>query len=94
MTPEEIKSATEKYTAWRPFTIRTRDGREFTFTERKSFRPTQNFRVIYYMGQGSRLPEPIDFFEITEIFAADGIARTSAGNPKLVDYPPPYGKKD
>ena len=67
MSAEEIKSATEKYTAWRPFMIRTRDGREYAFTDRKSFKPTSNFRVIYYMGPDSELPEPIDFFEITEV---------------------------
>jgi hypothetical protein len=67
MSVEEIKSATEKYTAWRPFMIRTRDGREFAFTDAKSFHPAENFRVIYYMGPESKIPEPIDFFEITEI---------------------------
>jgi hypothetical protein len=67
MSIEEIKRATEKYTAWRPFIIRTRDGREYAFSDRKSFRPTANFRVIYYVGPDSSFPEAIDFFEITEI---------------------------
>jgi hypothetical protein len=72
-TPEEVKSATDKYTAWRPFVIRTRDGRQFAFTDAKSFLPTENFRVIYYMGPESKIPEPIDFYEITEIIALDSI---------------------
>jgi len=67
MSIEEIKSATEKYTAWRPFMIRTRDGREYAFTDRRSFHPTANFRVIYYTGPDSEVPVAIDFFEITEI---------------------------
>jgi hypothetical protein len=66
-TPEEIKSAIEKYTAWRPFMIRTRDGREFAFTHSKTFRPTANFRVIYYMGPECSFPQAIDFFEVAEI---------------------------
>lgn len=82
-TPEEVKSATDAYTAWRPFVIHTRDGRQFAFTDAKSFHPTENFRVIYYMGPGIEDPRADRFLRDHRNHRAGFYSSITSGRLKL-----------